>query len=401
MAVGITDDGQRRFHAHGVAGTGLAPVDEDTVFELGSITKLFTALLLADMAGHNQVALDDPVAALLPPGTAMPKRAEAITLRHLAMHTSGLPRVPADLPLDSPDPYANYGADRLYAALAGIRLTRWPGDAFEYSNLGAGLLGHALGLRAGQGYEALLAARILAPLGMASTAVRLPHALAARFASPHDDSGDPVPAWNLGVLSGASGLRSTARDMLLFLEALLHGDAGPLGPSAAVLATPAEAGGLGFGLQQPEGHITVQHEGGTGGTRSYAACIPAWRRGVVVLANAATGACADLGIHLGDARWGLHWFRTPVAVDPAALKRLPGQYRMRPGAVFDVTLRGDRLMVQLTGQPAFRVFPLSEWAFFCKVINAQITFEPGGDGRAAWLVLHQNSLDQIAERIGA
>ena len=235
---------------------------------------------------------------------------------------------------------------------------------------------------------------------MASTAVRLPPALAARFASPHDDSGDPVPAWNLGVLSGASGLRSTARDMLLFLEALLHGDAGPLGPSAAVLATPAEAGGLGFGLQQPEGHITVQHEGGTGGTRSYAACIPAWRRGVVVLANAATGACADLGIHLGDARWGLHWFRTPVAVDPAALKRLPGQYRMRPGAVFDVTLRGDRLMVQLTGQPAFRVFPLSEWAFFCKVINAQITFEPTGrrPRRPVGLAPEQPRPDRRADR---
>ena len=192
MAVGITDDGQRRFHAHGVAGTGLPPVDEDTVFELGSITKLFTALLLADMAGHNQVALDEPVAALLPTGTPMPRHGEAITLRHLAMHTAGLPRVPAGLPLDSPDPYANYSAERLYAALVGVRLARRPGDAFEYSNLGAGLLGHALGLRAGQGYEALLAARILAPLGMASTAFHLPPALAAHTGRPLRRCAPPI-----------------------------------------------------------------------------------------------------------------------------------------------------------------------------------------------------------------
>lgn len=128
--------------------------------------------------------------------------------------------------------------------------------------------------------------------------------------------------------------------------------------------------------------------------------MPAWHRGVVVLANASTGACADLGIHLCDPRWALHWFRQPAAVDPACFDRLLGRYRMRPGLVFDVTRRGDRLLVQITGQAALRVFPLSEWRFFYKVVGAQITFEPGPDGRAARLILHQNSRDQGADRIG-
>lgn len=94
----------------------------------------------------------------------------------------------------------------------------------------------------------------------------------------------------MGVLAGAGGLRSTAPDMLLFLEALMDG-AGPLAPAAALLAAPCEKGGL--GLPQPEGHVALQHEGGAGGFRSYAGCVPAWRRGAIVLANASTGACAD------------------------------------------------------------------------------------------------------------
>ena len=399
MVVGLTQGGRHSVFAHGAADTSGRAVDENAVFEIGSITKLFTALLLADMAHRGEAALDEPVAALLPPGTRMPERhGKPITLLQLANHTSGLPRIPSDVSPSSPEPYAGYTRERLYAFLADHQLVRTPGERFEYSNLGAGLLGHALGLRAGQDYEDLVLSRILQPLGMSSTAIHLPPELAARFASGHDDSGDPLPAWDFGVLAGAGGLRSTAPDLLLFLDALMD-DAGPLASAAALLAARRDAGGLGFGLPQPEGSDALQHEGGTGGFRSYAGCVPAWRRGTVVLANASTGACADLGIHLCDPRWSLHWFRQPAAVDPACFDRLLGRYRMRPGLLFDVMRSRDRLMVQLTGQAALRVFPLSERHFFYKVVGAQITFEPGPDGRAVRLILHQNSRDQAADRI--
>lgn len=400
MVVGLTQDGQHSVFVHGAADATGGALDEDAVFEIGSITKLFTALLLADMVHRGEAALDEPVAALLPSGTRVPDRhGRPITSLRLANHTSGLPKLPSDLPPDSPEPYDGYTPERLYAVLAGHQLARTPGEGFEYSNLGAGLLGHALGRRAGQDYADLVASRILRPLGMSSTAVHLPPALAARFASGHDDSGEPLPAWDLGVLAGAGGLRSTVPDMLLFLEALMDGT-GPLAPAAALLMAPRDTGGLGLGLPQPEGHVILQHNGGTGGFRSYAGCVPAWRHGAVVLANAMTGACDDLGIHLCDPRWALHWFRQPAAA-PTCLDRLLGRYRMRPGLLFDVTRRGDRLMVQLTGQAAFRAFPLSEWHFFTKVFGAQITFEPGPDGRAARLILHQNGRDQAAELIEA
>jgi serine-type D-Ala-D-Ala carboxypeptidase/endopeptidase len=117
-----------------------------------------------------------------------------------------------------------------------------------------------------------------------------------------------------------------------------------------------------------------------------------------VLSNSAT-AVSDLCTHLRDTRWGMLWYRREVSVDPACFARLIGRYRMRPHLDFNVTASEGRLLVQLTGQPAFRVFPMSEWHFFYKVVGAQITFEPEEDGRAARLILHQSGMDQIAERI--
>jgi D-alanyl-D-alanine-carboxypeptidase/D-alanyl-D-alanine-endopeptidase len=401
MVVGITENGHRRFFAHGRADSFDRHVDEGTLFEIGSVTKLFTALLLADMSTRGEIALDAPVADLLPAGTRVPERhGQVITLAQLVTHTSGLPRLPTNLEPSNPaNPYGGYTAKHLYAFLASHQLARTPGEGFEYSNLGAGLLGYALALRAGLPYEDLVRTHILEPLGMRSTAIRLTPAMGERLASGHDDSGDPVSGWDLGVLAGAGALRSTAADLLIFVEALMDPDAMPFGPSVAILMASREAGGLAMSLPQPGRPAALQHEGGTGGYRSYAGCVPAWRRGAVVLANACTGAVADLGIHLVDARWAPHWHRQEAAVDPACFDRLLGRYRMTPDTHFDVMRVGDRLLVQLTDQPAFRVFPLSEWHVFYKVVGAQITFEPGPDGKAARLILHQNSCDRMAERV--
>jgi D-alanyl-D-alanine-carboxypeptidase/D-alanyl-D-alanine-endopeptidase len=193
MVVGLTEANRHRIVAHGCRDrSGAGPVNEKTLFEIGSITKLFTALLLSDMANRGEVSMDEPVAELLPRGTRVPFRdSKAITLRDLASHYSGLPRVATNG--DRPDrpggPYAAYSAERLYQFLAGHELTRTPGDSFEYSNVGVGLLGHALVLRAGaSGYESLIRARILDPLRMDDTVIAIPSRLAGNVASGHDDS---------------------------------------------------------------------------------------------------------------------------------------------------------------------------------------------------------------------
>jgi serine-type D-Ala-D-Ala carboxypeptidase/endopeptidase len=400
MVIGITESKRHLSVSYGRRAGG--PVSEKTIFEIGSITKLFTALLLSDMANRGEVGLDDAVAALLPAGTRVPVRnGKVITLRDLASHYSGLPRVPPDLGRqDHPDdPYVGYTTEKLYQFLATHKLIRTPGDSFEYSNLGVGLLGHALVLRAGASdYESLIRSRILDPLRMDDTVIAIPSRQIDNIASGHDDSLDPVSNWNFGVLAAAGAFRSNLSDLLRFMDALYDPDS-PISSMIGPLITPRNQGGLELGAPHPNGGIAISHSGGTGGFRSFVRCIPEWKRGVAILSNACIDAVVDLGAHVLDPRCGLNWYRKEVPVDPACLARLVGRYRLRPNWVFEVTSTADRLYIRLADQPALRAFPLSEWRFFYKCVGAQVTFEPREDGRAARLILHQNSADQIAERI--
>ncbi|WP_164842614.1 serine hydrolase domain-containing protein [Actinoplanes solisilvae] len=230
--------------------------DPDAVFEIGSITKVFTALALARDGG-----LDEP---LLP---RKERGGVAITLEHLARHTSGLPRLPTGMLLKAllhplqPDPYAGCTADFLDSALARTRLKSVPGQKFRYSNFGAGLLGLALSRRAGVSYDELIA-RLTGPLGMTSTGVTL------EPLQPHRASGQPTPPWNLADLAGAGGLRSTAADLILFLRAQL---------------TDASIGWM--ERQLPGGRSQLWHNGATGGSCAFAGLEPGRGVAVVALSN--------------------------------------------------------------------------------------------------------------------
>jgi serine-type D-Ala-D-Ala carboxypeptidase/endopeptidase len=353
------------------------------------------------MANAGEAELNEPVVNLLPPGTRVPSRnGREITLRDLASHHSGLPRRPTDLtPNDPADPYAHYTVDQLYEFLADYELTRTPGDTYEYSNLGVGLLGHALVARAGYtDYETLVRARILAPLGMNDTVIAIPRRLRRRIAGAHDDSLDTVPAWNMGILAAAGAFRSSVSDLLVFLDALCDHDS-PIASMVPPLIGARAQGGMELGAPHPDGGVAISHWGATGGSRSFVRCIPEWKRGIVVLSNAGIDAVIDLGLHVLDVRFATHWYRKEAIIDPRAFARLVGRYQASPNVAFEVATRDDRLYIRRSGQNEVRAFPMSEWQFFYKVINAQLTFERGADGRAARLVLHQNATDQIAERI--
>jgi CubicO group peptidase (beta-lactamase class C family) len=401
MVVGVTEGNGHRVVAHGCRDTsGVGPVNEKTLFEIGSITKLFTALLLSDMANRGEVRMDEPVAELLPAGTRVPVRdGKAITLRDLASHYSGLPRVATNGdPPDRPGgPHAAYSAERLYQFLASHELIRTPGDSFEYSNVGVGLLGHALGLRAGAcGYESLIRERILDPLRMDDTVIAIPSRLAGNVASGHDDSLEPTSDWTFDALAGTGALRSTLPDLLRFVDAVCD-QRSSIASIIRPLMTPRDQGGLELAKPHLDGVIALSKPGGTGGTRSFVKCIPEWKRGVAVLSNASIDAVVDLGAHVLNPRRDLMSYPMEVAIDPVSLARLVGRYQMSDW-VFDVTSTGDRLHVPIADQ--HRVFPTSEWHFFHKSAPVQLTFEPGKDGRAARLILHYNGTDQIAERIG-
>jgi D-alanyl-D-alanine-carboxypeptidase/D-alanyl-D-alanine-endopeptidase len=314
IVVGVIDPQGRRVVAHGALNQGDArPFDGDTVFEIGSVTKAFTSLLLADMAQRGEVALTDPVSRYLPAGVKLPERGgRSIQLQDLATHTSGLPRLPPNLrPKDAANPYADYTVPHLYEFLSRYSLKRDIGSRYEYSNLGGGLLGHVLSCRAGMDYEALVRARITGPLQMNSTAIALSGEMKARLAVGHGARLKPVANWDLPTLAGAGALRSTANDLLSFIAANLGYTNSPLAPSMiAMLAirrptgVPAVEVALGWHILTRFGDDIIWHDGGTGGYRSFVGYNPNARTGVVVLSNA-QATVDDIGCHLLDDRYGL------------------------------------------------------------------------------------------------
>ncbi|MFF5446387.1 serine hydrolase domain-containing protein [Streptomyces sp. NPDC012888] len=283
--------------------TGGGTPDSGTLFEIGSVTKTFTGLALARMAVAGTVRLDDPLAALLPDGTAVPSRdGQEITLRHLATHTSGLPRLPKGMLIrallrpGTPDPYAGCTADVLLAGLARTRLRATPGRRVHYSNLGAGLLGLALAHRAGTTYEELVTDEVSAPLGLHDTAVSVAGTRAGRLAQGHDARRRPTPPWHLADLAGAGGLWSTATDLTAYLRAQLDGG-GPAELAEAIrLSREVEHRTNRFTWQHlgwaahrlhpsQGGHLQIWHNGGTGGFSSFAGFDPETGTAVAVLSN--------------------------------------------------------------------------------------------------------------------
>jgi CubicO group peptidase (beta-lactamase class C family) len=311
MVVGVIDSHGRRIVAFGRSdGSDPRPLDGETVFEVGSISKIFTSLLLEEAVSRGQVALNDPAARLAPHGVAIPERdGQKITLIELSTHTSGLPDDNDLWERDPVQPYRHYDVARFFDLVGQTKLSRSPGKEFEYSNIGASLLGQLLSLKEGKTYAQLIHDRITAPLGMRSTAVA--PTPGTRAAIGHDAALKPVAPFMAQAFDPAGGIRSNADDMLTFLGAELGFVNTPLaqtlraqwssvrGPSI----NPRVRQSLGWAVTlRPEGEI-IWHNGGTPGFRSFAGFNPKTGVGVVVLSNASTGNLGpeDIGLRVLDA----------------------------------------------------------------------------------------------------
>jgi serine-type D-Ala-D-Ala carboxypeptidase/endopeptidase len=424
IIAGVIDAKGRRIVAHGRLAAGdTRPLDGDTVFEIGSISKVFTALLLADMLRRNEVALTDPIAKYLPADAKVPERnGRTITLEDLASHTSGLPRMPSNFaPKDPANPYADYGLDRLVQFLSSYTLTRDPGAQYEYSNLGGGLLGTVLARRAGMSYEALLESRITGPLGMKSTRLMLSPDMKARMATGHNGQLTATANWDFpadtSALGGAGGLRSTMNDMLVFLAANMEAmkpNAGAKTPLQSAMTSllekrrPTGNGGLDIALgwhvlKTPSDREIVWHNGGTGGFRSYMGFDAANGLGVVLLSNTSTPrGIDDIGVHLLLSKAPL-WTPPPprkeATVDPALFDGYTGRYELAPNFILTITREGKQLFAQATNQGRFELFAESDRKYFAKVTEIVITFEVDERGKATSLALQQAGNTINAKRI--
>ncbi len=313
VTIGVVQHGARRVLTYGTTRP-------DSLFEIGSITKTFTGLILAQMVEQKKVRLDEPVRALLPAGTvAAPSSGAEITLLDLSAQRSGLPRLPDNFhPADPANPYVDYDKKLLYAFLASHGVAEPAKPGFGYSNLGVGLLGQALSERAGMTYEALVRKQVTGPLGMHDTVITVPAALRSRFVQGHDADHKPVPAWDQNALAGAGAIRSTAADMLTYLDAQLHPERLPPAARATAEGSTLAAAITASHVIQGESlhgmHIALNwmridetgsfwHNGGTAGQTAFALFNPDGDYGVVILCNASPGDrmfADDVGAHVAQ-----------------------------------------------------------------------------------------------------
>jgi CubicO group peptidase (beta-lactamase class C family) len=311
-------------------------------------------------------------------------------------------------PKDPRNPYADYTPELLYAFLGKAKLARKPGEKYEYSNLGMGLLGHALTIRSGKSYEELLVERIAGPLGMGDTRIAFTAGMKKRLAPGHDAAGSRSPNWDIRTLAGAGAIRSTTRDMLRFLRACLAPPATDLG-KAITMAAEVRHGpegahlhvGLGWHVNPTSG--VRWHNGQTGGYHAMAAFDRKRGRAVVVLTNTATGVVDTLANlvmrHLRGEKVEPPKFRAAVEIELKIIDEYVGKYEVIPEFVLTVTKEENRLMVQATGQPKLRVFPASESKFFYREVVAEITFERDERGKVVAMTIHQGGRDVRAKKV--
>ncbi|HJQ21130.1 MAG TPA: serine hydrolase [Gemmatimonadaceae bacterium] len=406
LVVGVlSPDGQRTVVSAGNERPG-KPVDVRTVFEIGSITKTFTAIVLADMVQHGEVRLDQPVSELLPPGTRIPARnGKQITLGDLSSQISGLPRLPDNMkPVDESNPYADYTVQQMYDFLARYELPRDPGAQYEYSNLGVGLLGHALALRAGMSYGALVRERVLEPLGMTHTGIALTPDMQAHMSLGHDGDGGVVPLWDLPTFAGAGALRSSMEDMLRYLAANMSPPNTPLGRAIATSHTPrftvnnALSLALNWHITNFRGDTLIWHNGGTAGFRTMIAWNPATHMGAVLLGNSSQDN-EDIVRHiLAGAPLVAVIVRHEVALGADKLREYTGTYRLAPTFALDITVDSAGAWLQATGQPRFRIYAEAPDKFFLKVVDAQLEFARDSTGRVSTVTLVQNGARNVGAR---
>jgi CubicO group peptidase (beta-lactamase class C family) len=384
----------------------------DSLYEIGSISKVFTSLLLMDMVQRGEVKLDDPVSKYLPKTVHMPERnGKEITLLDLAMHVSGLPRMPSNFaPKDPDNPYADYTVQQMYDFLSSYQLTRDIGEKYEYSNLAVGLLGNTLALRAGTDYETLLRTRILQPLGMSSTGIVLTSDMRARLVPGHTETQKRTSNWDLPSFAGAGGIRSTVNDMFKFLAANMGLRESPLQPAMKSMLNKRRPSvkenvdvAIGWHILNRYGDDIIWHNGGTGGYHSFMGFDPKKQLGIIVLSNS-TNDIDDIGRHLVDSRYELAKLtlakeHKEIAVDPKLFDDYVGVYEMTPAFKLTITREGNKLYGQATGQGRMELFPESPTDYFLKDVDAQITFEKDEKGQVKQLILHQNGADQPARRI--
>ena len=431
LAAVVVEGDKVRIITHGTMRLATAqdkvePITPDTLFEVGSITKTFTALLLADMVVKGEVKLDDPVEKWLPQGlrglTLRDHTGAPIQLVDLATHRSGLPRIPDNMPNGTrADPYVDYREQQLLIYLKdrqtlveseGGKTSKKRDEAYAYSNLGYGLLGYVLARAADMSYAELLQKRVLTPLGLTSTYLDIPRGEVARFSNGHYLDRDATlkahKHWRFDVIAPAGALLMSARDMGRYVQAASDAIDTPLKAAFALAQkrygdgmAPMNPQGLGWILAPMNGRTVFNHDGMTGGFASSLWIDPKRTAGVAVLANASVPVL-DIALHLLEPSIPLKNLSAmravAVPVDGKTMAQYVGTYALTPTFNITIRLRDNKLFAQATGQGEFELFGKSDSTFFARITPLEIVFEDVKDGKAMRFQITQGGSTRPATR---
>jgi D-alanyl-D-alanine-carboxypeptidase/D-alanyl-D-alanine-endopeptidase len=399
LIVGVVDPTGRRLFARGPAQVGNDdPVDGETIFEIGGITKAFTALLLTDMAHRGELSLTDPAVKYLPPGTILPQRgARPISLLDFATHTSGLPKMPANVIVtDFNNPGAEMTVDQLLKSVGAYELTRDVGTGYEYSDAGYDVLGLVEANVGHTDFETLLKSRVFGPLHMTRTRIASSLDEKDKMSAGYDQHLTPVPHSRVPGLMGAVGMRSTANDLLDFVAANAGLTNTPLAPAMADMLKimrptqlDARKVAIGWHVVTVNGADVVFSNGQTEGYRAFIGFSPKNRAGIVVLSNSAD-TIDDIGGHLLNKDIPLRTLYREVEVKPSVFDNYLGRYQVGDKFSLNITRDGNHLYIQVFGQPRAELFARGDDQFFLRVVDAQVDFHTDGGGRASSMTLTQD-----------
>lgn len=410
IVVGYINGDAIEYFSYGkTALTNGTDVNENSVFEIGSISKTFTTILLSEQVLKGNMKLSDAISKYLPEGVKVPTRnGKEITLKDLATHSSGLPRMPDNFtPANPNNPFADYSVKQVYSFLSTHELSRDIGESYEYSNYGMGLLGHILELKSGKGYEALMIEKIANTYGMDDTRIVFTPAMKARLAKGHA-AGREVENWDINSLAGAGGIRSTASDMVKFIKANMTAQDTPISKAMQLSHQSAYSNtaqnfemGLGWHYASTgDNNKVIWHNGGTGGYKAFSGFIEGTQKGVVVLTNS-TESIDALGLAVLDPTRKLTIPKKveEITVAEDVLETYVGKYELTPEFHIVVTRTGQQLFVQATGQPQFEIFASAQNEFFLKVVEASVTFNKDANGKVESLTLHQGGQNVPGKKI--
>ncbi len=380
-------------------------VNNKTLFEIGSITKTFTATALASMVIEGKVKLDDPVQMYLPKNVQLPiKNNKPITLLSLANHSSGLPRLPTNMPVKNQlDPYADYSIELMYKFLNNHQLEYEVGTKQEYSNLGMGLLGHVLALIDNKSYQDMLTSRVLKPLTMKNTFVTVPSNQTNHLSNGHNGELKPTPLWNLNSLSGAGSIKSNIQDMAIFLKRNM--DKKQLNEALSLAQTSSfefqgNNTGLAWIISPSKNGEIFMHDGATGGFSSFIGFNKTTNKGIVILTNTAFN-MNDVGYHYLNNSLDSIRLVTPqrIKLSNEQLNKLNGKFALTPEFVLSITNEENQLFVQATGQQKLPLAAISSTEFVNNKVKVKIAFEVDSNNTALSLTMYQGGQTLPAKKL--